>query len=91
MQSIQGPSATLHITKYSVGKQNRKITEGCSRCIFQKINDKFVKKWSQQVEYMQVPNGAGSGVCRSKRPMSACHIHRKMLYGNLSVKGRVRL
>ena len=33
-------------------------------------NDKIRKKnWFQQVEHMQVPNGTGPGVQRSKRPL----------------------
>ena len=31
----------------------------------------------QQVEHMQVPNGTGPGVRRSKRPVSACYSRRK--------------
>ena len=33
--------------------------------------------WSQQVEHIQVPNGTGPGVRRSKRPLSVCHTRRK--------------
>ena len=29
------------------------------------------KDWSQNVEHMQVPNGTGPGVRRSKHPLSA--------------------
>ena len=35
------------------------------------------KDWSQQVEHMQVQNGTGPGLWRSKRPLSACYIRRK--------------
>ena len=33
------------------------------------------KDCSQQVEHMQVPNGTGQGVKRSKQPLLACHTH----------------
>ena len=40
--------------------------------------DKFSKEWSQTLEQMQVPNGTGPGVRRSKRPLLAsrtrCHV-----------------
>ena len=47
------------------------------------------KDWSQQVEHMQVPNGTGPGVRRSKRPLSACYTRRKcsMETSHKSVKG----
>ena len=50
------------------------------------------KDWSQQVEHMQVPNGTGPGVRRSKRPLSACYTRRKcsMETSHKSVEGRVR-
>ena len=35
------------------------------------------KDLSQQVEQMQVPNGKGPGVRRSKRLLSACYTHGK--------------
>ena len=35
------------------------------------------KNWPQQVEHMQVQNGTGPGLWRSKRPLSACYIRRK--------------
>ena len=37
----------------------------------EKLRQVREKDWSQQVEYMQVTNGAGPGVRRSKRPLSA--------------------
>ena len=44
-------------------KQNKKSTEGCSKCNVRKDKDKFGQKnWSHQVEQMQTPNGTGSGV-----------------------------
>ena len=46
------------ITQSTPIKQNRESTEGCSKSIVQKNNDKFGKKdWFQQVEHMQVPKG----------------------------------
>ena len=43
-------------------------------------------------EHLQIPNGTGPGVRRSKRPLSACHTRRKcsMETTQNSVKGRVR-
>ena len=35
------------------------------------------KDWSKQVEHVQVQNGTGPGVQRSKRPLSACYTRRK--------------
>ena len=61
--------------------------------VVRKKKYKFGKKdWSQQVEQMQVPNGTGSGVRRSKRPLSACYYRRKcsMETSHKSVKGRIR-
>ena len=61
-------------------KQNRENIEGCSKCIVRKqIPPVQVrqKDWSQQVVHMQVPNGTGPGVRRSKRPLSACYTRRK--------------
>ena len=73
-------------------KQNRKGTEGCSKSIVRKNNDKITRHWSQQVENMQVPNGTGPGDWRSKRLLSACYTRRKcsMETSHNSVKGRVR-
>ena len=50
------------------------------------------KNWSQQVEHMQVPNGTGASVRRSKCPLEACYIRDKcsMETSNKSVKGRFR-
>ena len=47
------------------------------------------KDWSQQVEHMQVPNGKGPGVRRSKHPLSACNTRRKcsMVFSHKFVKG----
>ena len=41
---------------------------------------------------MQVPNGTGPGVLRSKRPLSACYTRRKcsMENSDKSVEGQVR-
>ena len=50
------------------------------------------KDWCQQVEYIQVPNGTGPGVRRSKRPLSVCFTSRKCFIetSHKSLKGRVR-
>ena len=55
-------------------------------------NDKSRKDWSQQGEHMQVPNGTGPGVQRSKRPLLACQTRRKcsLETSHKPVKGRVR-
>ena len=58
----------------------------------EKNYDKFQEKdWSQQVLHMQVPNGTGLGVKRSKCPLSLCYTRRKcsMETTHKSVKGRV--
>ena len=49
------------------------------------------KYWYQQVEHMQVPNGTGPGVRRSKRPLSACYTSRKSFIesSHKSINGRV--
>ena len=39
-------------------------------------HDYFRKEWSQLKEQMQVPNGRGPGVRRSKRPLSASRTRR---------------
>ena len=46
-----------------------------------------------KAEHMQVPNGTGPGVRRSKRPLSACYIHRKCSRetSHKSVKSRFRI
>ena len=54
----------------------------------EKIRQIREKDWFQQVEHMQVPNGTGPGVRRSKRPLSACYTRRKMFNGNLSQDGK---
>ena len=66
--------------------QNPESTEGYSESIVRK------KDWSQQVEHMQVLKGTGPGARRSKRPLSACHTHRKCSIETTqnSVKGRFR-
>ena len=59
----------------------------------EKNYDKFREKdWSQQVLHMQVPNGTGPRVRRSKCPLSVCFTRRKcsMATSRKSVKGRVR-
>ena len=50
------------------------------------------KDWSQQVEHMQVTNGMGQGIRRSKPSLSAWYTRRKysMETPQKSVKGRVR-
>ena len=67
-------------------KENGESTEGCSKWMVRK------KNCSQQVEHMQVLNGTGPGVRRSKRPLSACHTRRKcsLETSQNSVKDRVR-
>ena len=43
--------------------QNRESTEGCSKCIVRKNNDKLNDKemdWSQQEDLMQVPKWDGT-------------------------------
>ena len=49
------------------------------------------KGLSQHVEYMQVPNGTGQGIFKSKCLLSACYTCRKysMQTYHKSVKGRV--
>ena len=42
-----------------------------------KIRQVWERDWSQQVEYMQVPNGTGPGIRRSTRPLSACYTCRE--------------
>ena len=58
-------------------KQNWESTEGYSKSIARKNNDKFGKKdWSQQVEHMQVPKGRDqvsvgvSVLCRHATPVA---------------------
>ena len=65
-------------------RQNRESTEGYSNSIFiflnsmaEKITMNSGKNRFQQVEHMEVPNGTGQDVRRSKRPLSACHTRRK--------------
>ena len=56
-------------THLQICKPNRESTEGCSKLIVRKNLQVREKDWSQQVEHMQVPNGTGPGVRRSKRPL----------------------
>ena len=66
----------LHVLIFH--KQNRETTEGCSnRIVRKKLQHVREKDWFQQVENMQVPNGTGPGVRRSKHPLSACYSRRK--------------
>ena len=57
-------------------KQNRESTEGYSKSIVRKINDKFGNNWYQQVEHMQVQKGrdqVSGGVsvpCRHAPPVA---------------------
>ena len=45
-------------TALNIKEQNRESTEGYSKSIVRKNNDKFgIKDWSQQVEHMQVAKG----------------------------------
>ena len=58
-------------------KQNRENTEGYSKGIVRKNNDKFGKGLVSTNRTYASPKGTGPGVQRSKRPLSACHIRRK--------------
>ena len=72
--------------------QNRESTEGYSKSIIRKNNDKFGKGLVSTSRTYASPKGTGPGVRRSKRPLSACHTRRKcsMETTQNSVKGRVR-
>ena len=65
---------------------------GYSKSIVRKDNDKFGKGLVSTSRTYASPKGTGSGVRRSKRPLSACHTRRKcsMDTSQNSVKGRVR-
>ena len=74
-------------------KQNRESTEGLFEVNSpENITPSSVEDLSQQVEHIQIPNGTGPDVRRSKRPLSACYTRRKCSIetANKSVKGRVR-
>ena len=73
-------------------KQNRESTEGYSKSIVRKNNDKFGKVLVSTSRTYASPKQTGPGVRRSKRPLSACHTRRKcsMETTKKSVKGRVR-
>ena len=72
-------------------KQNRESTEGYSKSIVRKNNDKFGKGLVSTSRTYASPKGTGPGVRRSKRPLSACHTRRKCSPETTqnSVKGRV--
>ena len=53
-------------------KQNRESTEGYSKSIVRKINDKFGKELGSTSRTYASPKRTGPGVRRSKRPLSAC-------------------
>ena len=53
-------------------KQNRESTEGYSKSIVRKINDKFGKELVSTSRTYASPKRTGPGVRRSKRPLSAC-------------------
>ena len=73
-------------------KQNRESTEEYSKSIVRYNNDKFEKGFVSVSRTYASPKGAGPGVRRSKRPLSACHTRRKcsMETTQNSVKGQVR-
>ena len=58
-------------------KQNRS-TEGCSK--LKRSVDKFSKRMVSKLEQMQVPNGTGPGVRRSKRPLLASRTRCNVLW-----------
>ena len=68
--------------------QNRESTEGYSKSIVRKNNDKGLVSTSKTYAS---PKGTGPGVRRSKCPLSACYTRRKcsMETSQNSVKGRV--
>ena len=72
--------------------QNRESTEGYSKSIVRKNNDKFGKGLVSTSRTYASPKGTGPGVRRSKHPLSACHTRRKcsMETTQNSVKGQVR-
>ena len=76
----------------AVAKQNRESTEGYSKSIVRKNNDKFGKGLVSTSRTYASPKGTGPSVLRSKRPLSACHTRRKcsMETTQNSVKGWVR-
>ena len=77
---------------WDVKKQNRESTEGYSKSIVRKHNDKFGKGLVSTSRTYASPKWTGPGVRRNKRPLSACHTRRKcsMETTQNSVKGRVR-
>ena len=72
--------------------KNRESTEGYSKSIVRKNNDKFGKVLVSTSRTYASPKRTRPGVRRSKRPLSACHIRRKcsMETTQNSVKVRVR-
>ena len=72
MEASLGPKVGVSPTN----KQNRESTEGYSKSIVRKNNEKFGKDWSQQIEHMQVSNGrdqvSGGGrvPCRHATPVA---------------------
>ena len=53
-------------------------------------HDKFRKEWSQH-EQMQVPNGTGPGVRRSKRPLLASRTRCNVLWKPPKFGNRVKI
>ena len=53
-------------------------------------HDKFRKEWSQHKEQMQVPNGTGPGVRRSKRPLLASRTRCNVLWKPLKFGNKVK-
>ena len=58
-------------------KQNRESTEGYSKSIVRKNNDKFGKVLVSTSRTHASPKGTGPGVRRSKCPLLACHTRRR--------------
>ena len=79
-------STKNHILHLNIIKQNRR-TEGCSK----QVRERMVST----LEQMQVPNGTGPGVRRSKRPLLAsrtrCNIlWRLPTFGNKVIKSVIK-
>ena len=73
-------------------RQTLESTEGYSKNIVRKNNDKFGKGLVSTSRTYASPKGTGPGVRRSKRPLSVCHACRKcsMETTHNSVKGPFR-